>query len=163
MLQASRNEEHSYTEVVDAMRRACLEAKADARQLWRRLAFNHLITNVDDHLQNLGFLYVGNGLWHLSPAFDLNPFPDRDCESKTWLSEDTGPISSIETLLDKADYFHLARHEALAILAEVFAAISGWRALATSVEVGMTKAETEDFASAFEHPEIDTAKALLAG
>lgn len=67
---AVRTQEHAYTEVVDAMRTACVEAKADARQLWRRLVFNHLITNVDDHLQNLGFLHVGKGLWRLAPAFE---------------------------------------------------------------------------------------------
>ena len=129
LLQASRNEEHAYTEVVDAMRTVCAEVKADAQQLWRRLMFNHLITNVDDHLQNMGFLYVGNGLWRLAPAFDLNPFPDKDRESKTWLSEDSGPITSIETLLEKAACFYLAAPEALAVLAEVYGAVAGWRSL----------------------------------
>ena len=163
LLQAGRNEEHSYTEVVDAMRGACVEAKADAQQLWRRLVFNHLITNVDDHLQNLGFLYVGNALWRLAPAFDLNPFPDKDRESKTWLSEDTGPITSIDTLLTQAASFYLAEPEALAILAEVHGAVTGWRTLAMSAEVGLGAAEVEEFSPAFEHAEIDRAKALLSG
>ena len=162
LLQASRNEEHTYTEVLDAMRTACVEAKTDAQQLWRRLVFNHLITNVDDHLQNLGFLYVGNGLWRLAPAFDLNPFPDKDRESKTWLSEDTGPITSIETLLEKAAYFHLAEPEALAVLADVHGAVTGWRSVAMSTEVGLSAAEVEEFAPAFEHAELDRAKALLS-
>ena len=61
MLQASRHEDHAYTEVVDAMRARCADPVADARQFWRRLVFNHLITNVDDLLQNLGFLYAGSG------------------------------------------------------------------------------------------------------
>ena len=161
LLQASRTQEHAYTEVVDAMRTACAEAKADTQQLWRRLVFNHLITNVDDHLQNLGFLYVGNGLWRLAPAFDLNPFPDKDRESKTWLSEDTGPITSIETLLEQAAYFHLAEPGALAILAEVHRAVTGWRTLAMSAEVGLSAAEVEQFAPAFEHSEVDRAKVLL--
>ena len=162
LLQASRNQEHAYTEVLDAMRTACVEARADARQLWRRLVFNHLITNVDDHLQNLGFLYVGNGLWRLAPAFDLNPFPDEDRESKTWLSEDTGPITSIETLLEKAAHFHLAEPEALAILARVLGAVTIWRAVAMSADVGLSAAEVAEFAPAFEHPEIDKAKALMS-
>ena len=161
LLQAGRNEEHSYTEVVDAMKTACVEAKADAQQLWRRLVFNHLITNVDDHLQNMGFLYVGNGLWRLAPAFDLNPFPDKDRESKTWLSEDTGPITSIGTLLEKADYFHLTKSESLAIVAKVHGVVSRWRSLAMSAEVGLSAAEVEDFAPAFEHSEMDKANALI--
>ena len=162
LLQASRNEEHSYTEVVDAMRTACFEAKADAQQLWRRLVFNHLITNVDDHLHNLGFLYVGNGLWRLAPAFDLNPFPDKDRESKTWLSEDTGPITSVETLLEKAAYFHLAKAEALAVLADVHDVVTDWRSLAMSTEVGLSASEVEGFAPAFEHSEMDRAKVMLS-
>ncbi len=161
LLQAGRNEERAYTEVVDAMRMTCVGVKADAQQLWRRLVFNHLITNVDDHLQNLGFLYAGNGLWRLAPAFDLNPFPDKDRESKTWLSEDTGPIMAIETLIEKSSYFHLTRPEALAVLAEVHAAVTRWRSLAMSAEVGLTATEVEDFAPAFEHPEMDKAKALI--
>lgn len=161
LLQASRDEEHAYTEVVDAMKMVCVEAKADARQLWRRLVFNHLITNVDDHLQNLGFLYVGNGLWRLAPAFDLNPFPDKDRESKTWLSEDTGPITTIETLLEKAGYFHMEQPEALKVLAEVHGAITRWRSLGTSKEVGLAASEVEDFAPAFEHSGMDRAKTFL--
>ena len=162
LLQASRNQEHAYTEVLDAMRTASVEAKADARQLWRRLVFNHLITNVDDHLQNLGFLYAGNGLWRLAPAFDLNPFPDEDRESKTWLSEDTGPITSIETLLEKAACFHLAEPEALAVLAEVHGTLTGWRSVAMNTDVGFSAADVEEFTPAFEHAEHDRAKALLS-
>ncbi|MEI8140740.1 MAG: HipA domain-containing protein [bacterium] len=160
LLQAGRNEEHAYTEVVDAMKTVCVEAKADAQQLWRRLVFNHLITNVDDHLQNLGFLYAGNGLWRLAPAFDLNPFPDKDRESKTWLSEDTGPITTIATLLEKASYFHLSEPEALTVLAEVYGVVTQWRSLALSAEVGLTAAEVEEFAPAFEHSEMVRVKAL---
>lgn len=161
LLQAGRNEEHAYTEVVDAMRMACAETKADAQQLWRRLVFNHLITNVDDHLQNLGFLYAGNGLWRLAPAFDINPFPDKDRESKTWLSEDTGPITAVGTLLEKAGHFYLSEREALTVLGIVHRAVARWRSLATSAEVGLTAAEVEDFAPAFEHSEMETANALL--
>ena len=161
MLQAGCNEERTYAEVVDVLNASALSARADAQQLWRRLAFNHLITNVDDHLQNLGFLHAGNGLWRLAPAFDLNPFPDRDRESKTWLSADTGPIASVGSLLDEAARFYLDRTAALAVLGEVHAAVSRWRALATSAEVGLTAQEAEDFAPAFEHAGMETARAFL--
>jgi len=160
LLQAGRNEEHAYTEVVDAMKTICSAAKTDVQQLWRRLVFNHLITNVDDHLQNMGFLYVGNGLWRLAPAFDLNPFPDKDRESKTWLSEDTGPVTSIETLLEKASYFHLGKPEALALLGEVYGVVAQWRSLAMSSGIGLTAGEVEEFAPAFEHSEMARVKAL---
>ena len=34
--------------------------------------------------------HASRGQWRLAPAFDLNPFPDRVRELKTWISEDTG-------------------------------------------------------------------------
>lgn len=162
LLQASRNAEYAYTELVDEMRSKCLNFAADARQLWRRLVFNHLITNVDDHLQNIGFLYADKNLWRLSPAFDLNPFPDKDRESKTWLSEDTGPITSIEQLLGQAARFELKPEEAKQVMAEVVKAVIQWKSAALAPEVGLRSAELDDFGPAFEHASLEEAKALMA-
>jgi serine/threonine-protein kinase HipA len=150
LLQANRDDEHSYTEIIDVMRSKCENFVEDARQLWRRLVFNHLITNVDDHLQNIGFLYSGNNQWRLAPAFDLNPFPDKDRESKTWLSEDSGPISSTQQLLDQAARFELSQPQAQSILEEVTTAVKRWKDVATSVEVGLQTHELNDFKPAFE-------------
>jgi len=150
VLQANRDDEHSYTEIIDVMRSWCEDFVSDARQLWRRLVFNHLITNVDDHLQNIGFLYVGNQQWRLSPAFDLNPFPDKDPESKTWLSEDTGPITSVAQLLEQAFRFELSPVQAQAILAEVLAAVKHWKEVAMTPEVGLQAHDIAEFAPAFE-------------
>ena len=150
LLQANRDDEHSYTEIIDVMRSKCENFIEDARQLWRRLVFNHLITNVDDHLQNIGFLYRGNNQWRLAPAFDLNPFPDKHRESKTWLSEDSGPIASTQQLLDQAARFELSQPQAQAILKEVAAAVKRWKDVATSAEVGLQTHELNDFRPAFE-------------
>lgn len=149
LLQANRDDEHSYTEIIDVMRFMCEKFAEDARQLWRRLVFNHLITNVDDHLQNIGFLYSGNNQWRLSPAFDLNPFPDKDPESKTWLSEDTGPITSIEQLLRQAFRFELSQPQAQAVLDEVVIAVKRWKEVANQPEVGFQAREIADFKPAF--------------
>jgi serine/threonine-protein kinase HipA len=125
------------------------------------MVFNLLITNVDDHLQNHGFLHVERGLWRLAPAFDINPFPDKDQESKTWLSEQDGPITDVKMLLARAAYFMLDKDQALSVLAEVHAAVSIWRRLATSPEVGLRPAELDDFAPAFEHGQMEAVAALL--
>lgn len=149
LLQANRDDEHSYTEIIDVMRSKCANFMDDARQLWRRLVFNHMITNVDDHLQNIGFLYSGNNQWRLAPAFDLNPFPDKESESKTWLSEDSGPITSIEQLLGQAARFELSRPQAQSILEEVASAVKRWKDVATTAEVGLQAHELNDFKPAF--------------
>jgi len=151
LLQASREHDYSYFEIADAIRTYCASPTPNVRQLWRRLVFNLLITNVDDHLQNHGFLSVGCGQWRLAPAFDLNPFPDKNRESKTWLSPDTGPIDSLAMLMEAAAYFSLTPDDALQVLAEVYVAVAHWRTEARSAAVGLSAHELDDFASAFEH------------
>lgn len=160
LLQASRVDEHAYTEIVDVMRSKCADFAADARQLWRRLVFNHLVTNVDDHLQNIGFLYSGRNLWRLSPAFDVNPFPDKDRESKTWLSEDTGPVKSVGQLLSQAARFQLNQEDAKVVLREVVQAVEKWREVGASYGVGLTARDLDDFAPAFEHADLAQARQL---
>ncbi|MCD9007698.1 HipA domain-containing protein [Luteimonas sp. XNQY3] len=157
VLQASRDEDRSYTEIADALRSIGYDPIPDIRQLWRRLVFNLLITNVDDHLQNLGFLHTAHGQWRLAPAFDVNPFPDKERESKTWLSEDEGPITDIAMLLARCSDFALDQQQALAVLAEVHAAVSDWRTLARSPAVGLRASELDDFAPAFEHDQMEAA------
>lgn len=163
LLRASRHEERAYSEIVDAMRANALDFAQDARQLWRRLVFNLLITNIDDHLQNMGFLYVGKNQWRLAPAFDLNPFPDKDRESKTWLTEDTGAITSLNQLLAQSARFELNPAQAQRTVREVVAAVVQWRAVALCGAVGLTATELQDFAPAFEHAELQAAMAVMAG
>jgi len=149
MLQASRDDERSYLEIAEVIRRHALDPIADLQQLWRRLIFNLLITNVDDHLQNHGFLHATNGHWRLSPAFDINPFPDKDRESKVWLSEEDGPIINTRMLLARCREFALAPEAAQKVLDEVRAAVAGWREVALSPEVGLTQKELRGFEGAF--------------
>jgi serine/threonine-protein kinase HipA len=153
MLGATRDEDHAYTEIADVITMHCAEVNRDLQELWRRIAFNILITNVDDHLNNHGFIHTGGGKWQLSPAFDLNPFPDKKRILKTWLSEDTGPSGSIEELVGLASYFHI--QEPKQILADVVKAVKSWRVVAK--KVGMTSQEMSGFAPAFEHEELELA------
>jgi hypothetical protein len=90
--------------------------------------FSILITNVDDHLRNHGFLHVDRGQWRLAPAFDVNPFPDRVRELKTRVSEDAGPEATIQALLSALPYFRIAAPRARQMLREVEHAVSQWRA-----------------------------------
>ena len=148
--------EHAYTEIVDALRVHGAAAQADIEELWRRIAFSILITNVDDHLLNHGFLHAGYGQWRLAPAFDLNPFPDRVRELKTWISPETGPEATIDALLSVAPYFKISRARAKEIVSRVETVVARWRDVGRSL--GMTNAELEPFVSAFEHAERDAAR-----
>ncbi len=151
--------EHAYTEIVDALRQHGASPTVDIEELWRRIAFSILITNVDDHLLNHGFLHVERGQWRLAPAFDINPFPERLRELKTWISEDTGPEASIDALISVLPYFRIAKDRAQAILTEVEAAVSEWRA--EGARIGMSSAELDNFIDAFEHEERQAARTAL--
>lgn len=160
LLQARRDEDRAYTELADAIRRIGAVPAEDLRELWRRLVINLLITNVDDHLWNIGFLYAGDRKWRLAPAFDVNPFPDKARESKTWLSETSGPITSLGQLLGEASYFGLTRAEAEEAAGHIARNLAQWREIATSKEVGLSEADLAEFAPAFEHEDARAARAL---
>ena len=152
--------EHAYTEIVDALRRYGASPKADIEELWRRIAFSILITNVDDHLLNHGFLHVHRGQWRLAPAFDVNPFPDKVRELKTWVSEDAGPGATIDALMSVIRYFGIAEPRAKEILGDVETAVARWKDEAR--KLGMTEKEIEPFADAFEHAERPAARRSIA-
>jgi serine/threonine-protein kinase HipA len=152
--------EHSYTEIVDALRQYGNQPAADIEQLWRRIAFSILITNVDDHLRNHGFLHVDRGQWRLAPAFDVNPFPDRARELKTWISEEAGPEATIDALMSVIAYFRITSKRAHAILAEVEDAVSAWQEEGRAL--GMTSEELGAYANAFEHDERRAVRAVLS-
>ncbi len=143
------SEHHTYTEIVDAIRIHGAAAQADIEELWRRIAFSILINNVDDHLHNHGFLYAGHNHWRLAPAFDLNPFPDRERELKTWISEDVGPVASLAALRSVAPYFRIARSRADDVLDSIKRAVDTWQVVGATL--GMTRAELSQYANAFDH------------
>jgi len=148
--------EHSYTDIVDALRRHGASPREDIEELWRRIAFSILITNVDDHILNHGFLHADGGLWRLSPAFDVNPFPERVRELKTWISEDTGPAASIDALMSSNAYFGIVPARAKEILGDVERAVARWRDIAG--ELGMGNLDIAQFEDAFEHEERAVAR-----
>ena len=156
----SEGADHAYTEIVDALRVHGSHVPHDLEELWRRIAFSILITNIDDHLLNLGFLAGPAGRWRLAPAFDINPFPDRVRELKTWISEQTGPEATIAALLSVRAYFRIGEARAAHILGEVEAAVARWREEGRAL--GMTDVELEEFADAFEHDERAAARRASA-
>jgi serine/threonine-protein kinase HipA len=158
-IEVTEPQEHSYTEIVDAIRVHGADAQADIEELWRRIAFSILITNVDDHLRNHGFLHVDREFWRLSPAFDINPSPERVRELKTWISEDAGPDMTIDALMSVIAYFRISPTRAKAILSDVSHAVDDWRK--TGQGIGMSDGELEQFADAFEHAERDAARKLV--
>lgn len=159
MTGARDGERGSYPEMVDALTRHGAHARTDAQALYRRVAFNVLISNVDDHLRNHGFLWLGKAGWSLSPAYDLNPVP-ADIKARvltTNIDLDEGTCS-LDLLESAAAYFGLGLTPARAIIKEVASVTATWREVAR--EVGVRATEINRMASAFEHGDLGKSLAL---
>jgi serine/threonine-protein kinase HipA len=155
-----RDGEHgSYPELVDALAEHGAQVASDVRELYRRMAFNVLISNVDDHLRNHGFLWTGSKGWSLSPAYDLNPTPVdvRQRILTTSISLEDGTCD-INLVLSVAEFFSLAAAEAKTIVNEVGTATATWREAAAAL--GARKSEIQRMESAFEHDDLRKALAL---
>jgi serine/threonine-protein kinase HipA len=157
MLGSKDNETRSYLEIVDALRQHGAAPKADMEALWRRLVFNILISNTDDHLRNHGFLYAGQEGWRLSPAYDLNPVP-TDIKPRilaTAINEEDY-TASLALALEVAGYFDLDAGKAREVAAQVGKVTSKWREEAA--RHGLAKSKIDRMASAFEHEDLQLAR-----
>jgi serine/threonine-protein kinase HipA len=149
----------SYPELVDVIVQNGAQAQRDAAELYRRMAFSVLISNVDDHLRNHGFLWLGQGGWTLSPAYDLNPTP-VDVKARiltTNIDLDEGSCD-LDLVLSVADLFDLSAAEARQIIKKVAAATRTWRDAAAAARA--RPAEIRRMKSAFEHGDLQKALAL---
>jgi serine/threonine-protein kinase HipA len=135
-----------------ALRTAGRKAHA---QLWRRVVFNILISNSDDHLRNHAFLYASGG-WRLAPAYDLNPVPlDIKPRVLTTAIDEVDGSASLELVLETAPHYKLTPDQTQRIVRAVGAAVSRWHETAKSV--GLSSAEIERMSSAFEHEDLKQA------
>ncbi len=153
MLGSKDNETRSYLEMVDALRQHGAAPKEDMETLWRRVVFNILISNTDDHMRNHGFLYEGQKGWRLSPAYDLNPMPVdiRPRVLSTAINE-IDPTASLPLAMEVTEYFGLNTAKAKAIAKEAGKSVSQWRDEAS--RHGLNRPEVERMASAFEHEDL---------
>ncbi len=139
-----RDEMPSYLDIVEFIQFSGIQIEEDLHQLWRRMVFNILISNTDDHLRNHGFILTNKG-WRLSPAFDINPSIDK---AGLALNIDTNSNSpDIDLVKSVGVYFRLGKKEMDNIIDEVKSGISGWKKIAA--EIGIPRNEQTIMAAAF--------------
>ncbi len=142
MTRLARNESEgsSYLDIVGAIESegSSTHINLQLTQLFRRALFNIIIGNRDDHLRNHGFLREGNG-WVLTPAFDVNPNPDRGEHVLTIDGNNASPDSSL--LMATAEFYRLAPKAANKVELEVRYAVRGWDKKAK--EMGLRNSEIE--------------------
>jgi len=128
---------HSYEQAFLVIRRLGLSTAA-IEQMFRRMAFNVVARNQDDHVKNIAFLMDRSGAWELSPAFDLS-YAFRP--ASPWTDQHQMSLNGKRDHFTLADFracgqaASLPRGRAERILREISDVVSHWKAYAERVHV----------------------------
>ena len=129
---------NGYLDIVDFILQGCVDVQQNLRELYRRVAFNVMFGNTDDHFRNHGFLLTPKG-WTLSPAYDINPGTKLN---QCLLINQYTEQSDINALLQASDNYMLEQQEAAEIIEEVRTAIKDWRKTATELQISLKTLES---------------------
>ncbi len=126
---------YSYEQLFQTMRTLRLDYP-QAEQLYRRMVFNVLARNCDDHTKNFAFLMDKTGQWRLSPAFDV-------CHAyrpgSLWVSQQSLSVNGKRQGINRDDLLEVARQmnvkKANNIINQVLASLAKWAEFAGKCHV----------------------------
>ena len=142
----------SYVLLAEELRRVCVEPRKVTAELFRRMCFNALVSNTDDHPRNHAILARERD-WKLSPAYDITPSRQVSVEHRDLAMTvgDLGRYASAQNLLSQCNRFLLDRAEAEAIVAQMASQVaSTWYSVAR--KSGVTVKDCETIKGAFVDP-----------
>lgn len=142
-------ERWSYVLLAEELRRMSAEPKRDAAELFCRMVFNALISNIDDHPRNHAALAPGR-YWRLSPAYDLTPVTPISLDRRDLAMScgDHGRQAASANLLSQSRRFLIEPAEAATIVQRMAAQVAAqWHEVARGV--GVTPADCERIRGAF--------------
>lgn len=125
----------SYEQLFQTMRLLRL-TYPEAEEMFRRMVFNVLATNYDDHTKNFSFLLKQNESWSLAPAYDLCFSFD---ETNHWVSKQTLSVNGKRLDINKEDLMTIAKDNNIKkgkqIIEEVNSVVSNWKSFAKKAGV----------------------------
>jgi serine/threonine-protein kinase HipA len=141
---------YSYEQLFQTMRELKL-SYAEAEQMYRRMVFNVVARNCDDHTKNFAFLMDKDGTWKLAPAYDVCHAYRPDSE---WVSQHNLSINGKRKHITKDDLLGIAKQNSIRyperILKQVMEIVGDWKKyaqlyqvdkkLASAIEVTLIKA-----------------------
>ena len=142
----------SYVPFAEELRRISSQPKQDAAELFRRMCFNALISNTDDHPRNHGVI-ASDIDWELSPAYDLTPSMPVSIERRdlALVCGDMGRYAHADNLLSQATRFLLDRAEAESMIDDMERTVlSRWYDIARAE--GVTDQDCDRISGAFAYP-----------
>lgn len=145
-----RRDNWSYPLMVEELRRLVAAPKADAVELFRRMCFNALISNIDDHPRNHAFIAFDKA-WRLSPAYDLTPSPSvSQRRDLALVCGAEGRLATARNLMSECNRFSLDEKGAQSIVDKMTKQVrSTWHSVVRSCGVSVRDAETIKSAFAY--------------
>jgi serine/threonine-protein kinase HipA len=143
----------AYTDLAQAVRSHCHPdvIRADNAELFKRMIFNILVSNDDDHLRNHAFIWDPRlAGWRLSPLYDVLPRASHATER--FLHLGIGPLGRLATLdnaLESHEMFTVSRAAACKMMADVWRVVREWKVCFEGY--GVAAAEIDKTAPAFRH------------
>ena len=143
----------AYTDLAQAVRRYCHPnlIRADNAELFKRMVYNILVSNDDDHLRNHGFVWEPRlAGWRLSPLYDV--LPRASLATERFLHLGVGPqgrLATLDNALESHEMFTLSRATACEMVADVWRVVREWRVHFEAF--GVPGSEVEKIAPAFRH------------
>jgi len=126
---------YSYEQAFNVMRGLRL-SYAEAQEMFRRVVFNVVVRNQDDHTKNISFLMDSAGKWRLAPAYDMGYAYNPD---GAWTSAHQMSVNGKFDDINRADLLELAARnnirDASSIIDEVCEVCSGWPQIARECDV----------------------------
>lgn len=126
---------YSYEQAFQTMRQLKL-SYTEMEELFRRMVFNVIARNQDDHTKNISFLMNEKGDWSLSPAYDMTYayYPKN-----IWMKAHQMSINGMRDNVTREDILELSQKmnikKGVEIIEQVKEAISGWTKFAIKAEV----------------------------
>ena len=143
----------AYTDLAQAVRTHCHTSviRADNAELFKRMVYNVLVSNDDDHLRNHGFVWEPRlPGWRLSPLYDVLPRPSHATERFLHLGlGPQGRLATLDNALAAHEMFTLSAATAGEIIARTWGVVREWRGYFEGF--GVAAADIEKIAPAFRH------------
>ncbi len=136
----------SYLDIVSFIKAHGAQQKEDLTELWRRIVFNMVVSNTDDHLRNHAFILTHQG-WVLSPLYDVNPVPYG--EDLALNVNEVDSTISIDLAIETAHHFDIDENTAQTMAEEILSIVrDNWQKLAQNY--GIPRGKIEDMRPAFD-------------
>lgn len=148
----AERENWSYGRLAEELRRVSEDPARDAKELFRRICFNALISNTDDRPRNHAAIALGKN-WRLAPAYDLTPTPQiaEDRRNLAMACGDWGNYANAQNILSQSARFLLKADEASRIVTDMESAIrNSWYDIARAA--GVIEKDCQTISSAFNYP-----------